>query len=346
MSPILDRYLTAVKFWLPKSQRDDIAAELAANLQSEIDDRAEFLGRPLNDAELAALLKQHGPPILVASRYRGEQRTVNFGRQLIGPIVFPFYWIALKVSLVLLLVPGILSTIFLNGDGRSVSEFTLAIGHVGRLALPALLVVTAIFALIDLNLRRFQLLEKWSARWDPNTLPPPDRQNKQVKRSSSIGGIIITSLFILWWMRHSSLPLLIVTKSGTHVHFAPILASFYWPVLVVAFISLAQHWINLVEPGWRWLPPLTGIITSLAGLFIIYPLLKYPDLITITGENGMPLSKGGMAGLHHLFSKGLMAAALGMLIVATVYAWQLLWIVWQSMPRSPAAPNGKGIALI
>ena len=37
---LLDRYLTAIKFWLPKAQRDDIAAELGANLQAEIDDRA------------------------------------------------------------------------------------------------------------------------------------------------------------------------------------------------------------------------------------------------------------------------------------------------------------------
>jgi hypothetical protein len=346
MSPILDRYLTAVKFWLPKSQRDDIAAELAANLQSEIDDRAEVLGRPLDDAEIAAILKQHGPPILVASRYRGEQRTVSFGRQLIGPIVFPFYWIALKVSLALLLIPGFISAVFIHGDGRTIPEFVLALGHVVRLSLPALLVVTAIFALIDLNLRRFGLLEKWSAGWDPNTLPPPERQKKEVKRSSSIGGIIFTSIFILWWMRYSSIPLLIITKTGTQIHFAPIVSSLYWPVLIVAFISLTQHWINLVQPGWRWLPPLTGIITSLAGLVILYPLLKYPGLITITDGNGLPMSKGGMAGLHHLLSKGLMAVALGMLIVASIYAWQLLWIVWQSTPRPPAAPNGKGISLV
>jgi hypothetical protein len=345
MSLLLDRYLTAVKFWLPKSQRDDIAAELAANLQSEIDDRAEALGRPLEDAELAALLKQHGPPILVASRYRGEQRTVSFGRQLIGPIVFPFYWIALKVSLLLLLVPGFISAVFLQGDGRTISEFVRALGHVVRLSLPALLVVTGVFALIDLNLRRFHLLEKLSANWDPNTLPPPERQKKQVKRSSSIAGIIFTSIFILWWMRHSTIPLLFVTKTGAQIHLAPVVADFYWPVLIISFISLAQHWINLVEPGWRWLPPLTGVITSLAGLVIIYPLIKFPGLIAITDGNGVPISKGGMAGLHHLLSKGLMAVALGMLIVGAIYAWQLVWIAWQSIPRSPAAPNGKSIPL-
>jgi hypothetical protein len=347
MSPLLDRYLTAVKFWLPKSQRDDIAAELAANLQSEIDDRAANLGRPLDDAELAALLKQHGPPILVASRYRGEHRTVNFGPQLIGPIVFPFYWIALKISLVLLLVPGILSAVFLQGDGRTISEFAHALGRIARLSLPALLVVTAIFALIDLNLRRFHLLEKWGDRWDPRSLPPADRQQKQVRRSSSIAGIIFQSLFILWWMRHSSIPVLLITKAGNQIHFAPVLASLHFPILVVAFICLAQHWINLVEPGWRWLPPLSGMITSLAGLVILYPLLTNPELVAITDQNGVPMSKGGMAGLHHMFSTALMSVWFGILIVGIVYAWRLVWIAWQSMPpRPPAAPNGNGVPLV
>jgi hypothetical protein len=75
-------------------------------------------------------------------------------------------------------------------------------------------------------------------------------------------------------------------------------------------------------------------------------LIKFPGLIAITDGNGVPMSKGGMAGLHHLLSKGLMAVALGMLIVGAIYAWQLVWIAWQSIPRSPAAPNGKGIPLV
>src|SRR4051812_16315162 len=346
MSPLLDRYLTAVKFWLPKAQRADIAAELGANLQSEIDDREAALDRPLNEAELAALLKQHGPPILVASRYRGEHRTVNFGRQLIGPVVFPFYWIALKVTLLLLLVPGIISSVFLNGDGRSISEPVIAIGRVARLSLPTLLFVTAVFALIDWSARRFQLLEKWSDRWNPESLPPPERQQKQVRRSSSIGGIIVTSLFILWWMRHSSIPLLFITRTGTQLHFAPVMASLHLPILIVAFISLAQHWINLVEPGWRWLPPLTGIMTSLAGLFILYPLLKTPELITFTDGNGLPISKEGMAGLHRIFSLSLQCVCLGMLIAVIAYAWQLISIAWKSMPRPPFAPSRKDISLV
>jgi hypothetical protein len=343
---LLDRYLTAVKFWLPKSQRDDIAAELAANLQSEIDDRAAAQGHPVSDDDLAAILKQHGPPLLVASRYQEKHRTVNFGRQLIGPIVFPFYWIAIKVALVLLLIPGVISTVFLKGDGRSASEFVHAIGRVGRFALPALLVATIIFALIDWSLRRFRLLEKWSEGWDPRGLPSTERQQKEVKRSSSIAGIIFQSLFILWWMKYGSIPILVINKAGAQLHLAPVVVGLYVPVLVISFILLAQHWINLVEPSWRWLPPLAGLVTSLGGVLMLHPLLKNPSLITITDGNGVAISPGGAAGLHDLLSIVLWCMWLGMLIVGIVYAWRLLWIVWQSLPRPPVAPSGKGISLV
>ncbi|MGI8437910.1 MAG: hypothetical protein ACR2NX_13580, partial [Chthoniobacterales bacterium] len=159
---LLDRYLTAIKFWLPKTHRDDIAAELAANLQSEIDDRAAERGRPLTDEEIGTLLKQHGSPVLVASRYQGEHRTVTFGRQLIGPLLFPFYWIAVKVSLVLLLIPAIVPSLVLN----STTNLTRELGHVLYrslgYALPTLFFLTLAFAAIEVGLRKFRLLEKWT----------------------------------------------------------------------------------------------------------------------------------------------------------------------------------------
>lgn len=343
---LLDRYLTAVKFWLPKSKRDDIAAELAANIQSEIDDRAAVEGHPISDEDLAAILKQHGPPLLVASRYQEKHSTVNFGRQLIGPIVFRFYWIAIKVALVLLLIPGVITPFVLSGDGHTVSGFGLALSHAVRLALPALLVVTIIFALIDWSIRRFRLLEKWSERWDPRGLPTAERQKKQVPRSSSIGGIIFQSLFILWWMKYASIPLVVITKAGTQVHFAPVLASVYFPILVAAVICLAQNWITLVEPGWRWLRPLVGIVTSLIGAFVFYSLFKTPELITIANQNGIAINSHGMARLHHVLPIILGSIGLAMLIAAIGYAWQLVWVVWKSMPRPPVAPSGNGISLV
>ncbi len=36
---LLDRYLQAVRFWLPRKQQDDIIAELGEDLRSQIQDR-------------------------------------------------------------------------------------------------------------------------------------------------------------------------------------------------------------------------------------------------------------------------------------------------------------------
>ena len=66
---LVDRYLKSVRSCLPAAQRDDIISELSENLREQIEDREGELGRPLNESEVEALLKQHGHPLVVASRY-------------------------------------------------------------------------------------------------------------------------------------------------------------------------------------------------------------------------------------------------------------------------------------
>jgi hypothetical protein len=345
---LLDRYLSAIKTWLPKKQRDDIAAELAANLHAEADDRASGLGRPLTEDEVAALLKQHGSPILVASRYQEEGRTVTFGRQLIGSLVFPFYRTAVKVTLILLLVPGIIPAVVVGTQthGRPFTQFANALSRIAWLTLPALLIVTLIFTVIDFGLRRFHLLENWSRAWDPRTLPSPARQAKQVRRSSSIAGIIINSLFILWWWNHGSIPYLVVSDSGAQFHFAPVLTALHLPILIIGFINLAQHWINLAEPDWRWLPAAAGWVMSAAGLIILYPLLGTSPLISISEPNGLPISPAKAAAIQNLIALGMISLWIGIMIVGAIYAWRLVWMAWQAIPHSSTAPRTNHAPLI
>jgi hypothetical protein len=85
---LLDQYLRSVRSCLPAAQRDDIVSELSENIRAQIEDKEGELGRPLNEGELEAILKQHGHPLVVASRYRQDQSSVAFGRQIIGPVLF------------------------------------------------------------------------------------------------------------------------------------------------------------------------------------------------------------------------------------------------------------------
>ncbi len=339
---LLARYLTAVKFWLPKKQREDIAAELAVNLQAEIDDRADELGRPLTEEELAALLKAHGSPLVVASRFQHEQRTVTFGRQLIGPVVFPFYWLALKVTLVLLLIPATVPALVWSERFNPVRELMHIFYRVLHLALPTLFFVTLGFIVLDDCLRRFRLAERWSSDWDPRELPPLSRP--QVPRSSSIAGILLQSIFILWWLGHD-FPQVLGGASHAQLQFASIWQTLHLPILLIAFACLAQHWINLVQPKYYWLPPIVGLLTTIASLIVLHPFLDAGALVIVTGSDGLAIDAFKTAEVQHLIWFGLVSAYLGMLIVGAVFAWRLVWLAWQTLPRATGAPRPNGVPL-
>jgi len=89
---LLERYLQAVRTYLIRRRRDDIVKELGDNILSEMEDKAEELGRPLTEAEQCEVLKQHGHPLFAAARY--GRLPLQY---LIGPTLFPIYWYAVQL---------------------------------------------------------------------------------------------------------------------------------------------------------------------------------------------------------------------------------------------------------
>jgi len=45
---LVDRYLKAVRFWLPKARQEDILAELSEGIRAQIDEKQAELGHKLN----------------------------------------------------------------------------------------------------------------------------------------------------------------------------------------------------------------------------------------------------------------------------------------------------------
>src|SRR5579863_1669379 len=89
---LLDRYLQAVKKHLPSKRQDDIAAELRANMEAQLEDKEAELGRTLTQGEMEDWLRQMGSPMMVAARYQPQQ-------YLIGPALFPIYLYVLKMAM-------------------------------------------------------------------------------------------------------------------------------------------------------------------------------------------------------------------------------------------------------
>ena len=112
---IIDRYLQAVKFALPKSQADDIVRELSDNILSQVEERESELGRPVTEDEIAEMLKKLGSPAKLASQYREQQG-------LIGPVILPIYWKVLKTALALALVVQVIAAVAMAAAGKPLLE--------------------------------------------------------------------------------------------------------------------------------------------------------------------------------------------------------------------------------
>jgi hypothetical protein len=154
---MVERYLRAVRDFLPRGQQDDIINELSDSIESRFDDEVATKGRPLTEDEQVAILRAYGHPMAVAARYRGDERSVSFGRRLIGPELFPVYLKVLWVNLAITLVFGAIALV----AGGSIWS------AIAGVIVPFVLqfaIVTAIFVFIDSRRRNHP------DAWDPRTV--------------------------------------------------------------------------------------------------------------------------------------------------------------------------------
>jgi hypothetical protein len=274
VTEILDSYLNTVARALPSAQRDDIVRELSENIHSEIEDKESELGRPLTEAELEALIKRHGHPLLVASRYRQDQRSFSFGRQLIGPTLFGFYAKVLSFNLgVTSLVILVIFTALL-ASGQKLT-FQDAISTFFYQLLIQFAIVTFIFMAVDKH------LTKYPDHWDPRkpnaahypALTPPARVSS-VPRIESVSQIIAIGVFLGWLDAVKSLPFLVFGPAATFLKAAPIWSRIYAPVVVLAAVQVVQSVVNLFRPNWVGLRSFVRVAAGAVGLVICFFLLK------------------------------------------------------------------------
>lgn len=277
---LIDRYLQLVRTFLPKAEQDDIIRELQANLLSQIEDKELEYGRPLRQDEVEAILKKHGHPLLVASRYRPHQ-------YLIGPVIFPFYWMALKISLVIaLILTAITGVTHLAGAGSAHSlTGAMAMLPVQFLGIAASLAgsVTLIAVGVDYCQAKFNWWDKWTPREE--FLPPPAKaktpalRRKPDRRWKSVSHLLNDLLLITWWSLLPYYPQLILGSAHAALRLAPDWASFHRPILLLLLACLALHAIPLLRPAWDWLRKSADIATTALFLVMIGRLLKAGNFV-------------------------------------------------------------------
>ncbi len=275
---MLDRYLQAVKFFLPRSQQDDIIRELSENLLARMQDREEELGRPLDEAEQAAILREHGHPMLVAGRYRTRQ-------QLIGPTFFPLYILALNMGFgIALLVSIVLAvvTAALAGDPFQ-RLLETALRFPGR-ALMVFAWTTLGFAALDYASTRIRVAHDW----DPRKLPKVISEEQQIPRLKTLWELAFMLIYVVWLLLLPRSPWLVLGPVAAFVHYAPVWRVVYVPMLLLALGTAGLHVINFVHPYRTRTRELIRVTIGVGSLFVFMFLARGGDLFLPGAAAALP----------------------------------------------------------
>jgi hypothetical protein len=277
---LVERYLQAVAFWLPKGQQQDIIAELSEDLHSQIQEKEIELGRSLSETEIEAVLKQRGRPVLVANRYLPQ-------RSLIGSVLFPIYWFVIKVVASCYLVPWALVWIGMMSFSSSYRAEHTSAGWLGAIgsawsdwwftAFFALGTVTIVFAVFEYLQGRSRLLENWSPRKLPRVCNP-----NQIPRAGSVIEVVVNLMFGVWWIDVMSSPV-ILDRPEIRIVVSPFWRYLFWGFLLLAVINAVAAGMNLARPYWTVVRTSIRLATNAAASALLCWMLNAGALAQITG---------------------------------------------------------------
>jgi ABC-type multidrug transport system fused ATPase/permease subunit len=327
---LLDRYLNAIRFLLPRGKQQDIIDELSEDLQAQIADKEAELGRPLAATELEAILKQCGHPLLVAGRYQMPQ-------QLIGQPFYPLYIVALKavlwVMFPLLLVIGTVVALF------GAHPATALVNSVGDAVMSSIYIV-GVLTVAFIVLEKLQVKLTFLDDWKPSELPklPVVSDSMRIPRGESFGAFLGLAAFSLWWAgvwRFPAIP---------NVHFLQAIpAGFFWPVLVLAVAEMVLSLVNLFLPWWTRRRAAVRLAIDVCALAMFAALaLTWPwfglQIDTLAPGELAKLAPSDLARVEQIVN-------LSMLIALGVMALSYLFRAWQDVRRIMGKPP-LGVVLL
>ncbi len=339
---LIDRYLQAVRFWLPKSNRqEDLLTEFGEDLRSQIDDKESELGHTLVKAEIAEILKRCGSPMMVAARL-GPQRS------LIGPSLFPIYEFVLKMVLLWILVPVFIFIVgpvnLANSGGSWPSAIRQTFGDLWSGLFIAAGIVTLVFAIIE---RTSSHLGS-EIKWDPLKLPPlPKEANKQPSLMKTVSEFGFNIFGLVWLLLIPQYPFLILGPAAKVLKAGPLLHAFYLPFVFVSVVALVRSAIMLARSQWTWFPILSQLFQSVLMLFVLHSMIQaitnaptaYPFVLLQDAVRDSRKYFKLVAIVNVSILISVAGAWLGLCIAAIVQAWEFLSYLRKriSAPRQTAS---------
>lgn len=340
---LLDRYLQAVRFWLPKSKgQDDLLAELGEDIRSQIDEKEAALGRALDNNDVAEILKSCGSPMVVAGRL-GPQL------YLIGPTLFPVYAFVLKMVLLWILVPVFVfivgPTYIATSHGDWPSAVLNTIGNLWNGLFVAAGVITLVFAILE----RTRAVANAQCKWDPLKLPPVRKEGRKPSFACALSELIFAVLGLMWLLLLPHYPFLILGPAAAILKASPMLHTFYLPIVLLSLLSIVKLAITLARPQWNWFPPAGELAQAGLTLVLLHFILNVaghapngnwePFVVLTDAARGSAKYVGVAAVVNASILLSLVCVWFGLCIALIIHLWHLMGVVLNriSSPQQPAS---------
>ena len=257
---LIDRYVYEVGRRLPRKNRSDIQAELRSSLIDALEDRA---GREPTEDEVVELLKEFGPPQVVAASYYPE------GQYLIGPPLYSLFRMVTGIVLAAVLGAQLLAL----GIGHFVAQEPIAPlqAVVGLLnSIPAALGMLVIVFVI---LQWFEVdPEIEDEPWDPDSLPEIS-ESETVNRGERIFGITmgIILLVVLGFFPES---IGFVTTFGSELFTNPVIAQYIGLITFSLLFGIGLDIYLLWQGRWGTITRIAKIAANLLTIAILFLLVQ------------------------------------------------------------------------
>jgi hypothetical protein len=318
---LLDRYLQAVGDHLPAATRDDVLSELRANLQAQIDDRAEELDRPLTEPKVAAILKDHGRPLIVAARYSPQQ-------YLIGPAIFPYYLMTLRkiapFAVVILFLANCSNLILARTGPELIAGILRALGQLIPDIFMLVMWITIAFAIAE-YVYASNHAKPLGLSWDPTRLPALKPQVKGRSHVTRIADLVFHCLWIAYVLEIPSHPFLILGPSIQWLRvyslaFASSWHTYYVLLLVLLGVQLVAKLIATNPTLDPWRSPL-DLVVKLFGVGAAGFLVNMKIYLVATGPS-VNLAK--LAAVNHAMNIAFEIVLVLCLVQLLIEAWKLI----------------------
>ncbi|MDP3739600.1 MAG: hypothetical protein Q8R02_19585 [Hyphomonadaceae bacterium] len=328
MHDLVERYLAAVRRRLPEKQAKDIAAELRDGIAGKIEAKEEALGHAASADDVAAILKEFGHPVVVASRYSGRD-------YLIGPNLYPWFWDAQRVGvgLVFALVMVITAVKALKSE-RAMAMVITGIGGAIEAAIWMFGVITVVFIVME----RTRTDVRIARGWNPKALPQ-DHIRKPRPLFDTLFALAFDTIFILWWIKVVDFPNDIPGRGNSmELHFAEAWASMHTPILALALLMAAVHVSDIVHPAWSRLRSAVSILGHVGGIAVLWVLGRSGPLVSVTAATEESTRAAELAGsINAVFGYSLAIVGLFWAIGIGVEVWRQVKAMRPTSPHAGVA---------